>query len=72
VSHEPKRAFSSACRHAGLEGVTMTEEMLERVYGHHHPDHLRNGVDALSRPRNVRGIQQDLGAFDANARQKTQ
>jgi integrase len=33
----------------------MTQETLERVYGHHHPDHLREASDAMSaRPRNVR------------------
>jgi integrase len=80
-----KRGFASACRHAGLEGVTphtlrhtcatwlmqqgvekweasgflaMTEETLERVYGHHHPDYMRNAADALSRPRNVRVTRQ--------------
>jgi hypothetical protein len=34
--------------------LAMTEETLERVYGHHHPDYQRNAADALSRPQNVR------------------
>ena len=31
---------------AGFLG--MTRETLERVYGHHHPDHLKSAVKALS------------------------
>ena len=85
-----KRGFASACRHAGLEGVSphtlrhsaatwlmqagvdiweasgflaMTRETLERVYGHHHPDYLRNAADALSRPRNVRATGQNSRVF---------
>ena len=27
----------------------MGQEMLERVYGHHHPDHMRSAVEALER-----------------------
>jgi integrase len=69
-----KRGFNSACRRAGLAGVSphvlrhtcatwlmqrgvklweaagflgMTPEMLERVYGHHHPDFLRGAAEAL-------------------------
>jgi integrase len=30
---------------AGFAGMTL--EMLERVYGHHHPDHLRDAARAL-------------------------
>lgn len=33
----------------GYFGITM--EVFERVYGHHHPDHQANAVNALSRPR---------------------
>ena len=32
---------------AGYLGMTM--DMLESVYGHHHPDHMRSAVDALGR-----------------------
>lgn len=83
-----KRGFASACRRAGLEGISphtlrhtcatwlmqrgvpkweaagflaMTEETLERVYGHHHPNYLRNAADAFSRPRNVSGTLQNVG-----------
>jgi hypothetical protein len=31
---------------AGFLG--MTDETLERVYGHHHPDYLRNAARAFS------------------------
>jgi len=51
--------------------LAMTRESLERVYGHHHPDYLRNAADALSRPRNVRGILQNFRTFDTNAKRKT-
>ena len=27
----------------------MTVEQLERTYGHHHPDHLKNARDTLAR-----------------------
>jgi integrase len=77
-----KKGFASACRRAGLQGVSphtlrhtaatwlmqagieiweasgylgMSPETLQRVYAHHHPDHLREPAEALSgRPRNVR------------------
>ncbi len=32
---------------AGYLGMSI--EMLEKVYGHHHPDHLQNAVDAIGR-----------------------
>jgi hypothetical protein len=28
--------------------LQMTQETLERVYGHHHPDYMREAVQALS------------------------
>ena len=31
----------------------MTRDMLERVYGHHSPDHQESAVNALSVPRKV-------------------
>lgn len=34
---------------AGFLGMTV--EMFERVYGHHHPDHQAQAVNAFSRPR---------------------
>jgi hypothetical protein len=38
---------------AGYLGMTV--ETLQRVYGHHHPDHLQEASDAMSAcPRNVR------------------
>jgi integrase len=70
-----KTGFASACRRAGLAGVSphtlrhtaatwlmqagvpkweaaaflaMTEQTLERVYQHHHPDYLRGAAEALS------------------------
>jgi hypothetical protein len=43
--------------------LAMTRETLERVYGHHHPDYLRNAAGALSRPRNVRATGQKLRVF---------
>jgi integrase len=37
--------------------LAMTVETLERVYGHHHPDHMRRAADAIGRrPQNVRVI----------------
>jgi integrase len=37
----------------------MTVETLQRVYAHHHPDHLRDPAEALSRrPRNVRATRE--------------
>ncbi|MGF1623978.1 MAG: tyrosine-type recombinase/integrase [Alphaproteobacteria bacterium] len=37
--------------------LSMSTETLERVYGHHHPDHMREAAEAIGRrPRNVRGI----------------
>jgi integrase len=42
---------------AGFLGMSM--ETLERVYGHHHPDHLSEAASAFSRrPRNVRATPQ--------------
>jgi len=32
---------------AGYLGMSV--EMLEKVYGHHHPDHLQNAVGAIGR-----------------------
>ena len=32
---------------AGFFGLTL--DMIERVYGHHHPDHLRSAVEAMER-----------------------
>ena len=34
---------------AGFFGLTL--DMLERVYGHHHPDHMRSAVEAMERRR---------------------
>ena len=34
---------------AGYFGITL--DMLERVYGHHHPDYLRSAVEAMARKR---------------------
>ena len=37
--------------------LSMTMETLERVYGHHHPDHMRAAAEAVGRrPQNVRVI----------------
>jgi integrase len=37
--------------------LAMSEKTLREVYGHHHPDHLRNAADALNkRKRLVRGM----------------
>jgi integrase len=56
---------------AGFLG--MTRETLERVYGHHHPDYLREAADALSgRPRNVRATHDNSGVIDNNATRKIQ
>jgi hypothetical protein len=43
--------------------LAMTEETLERVYGHHHPDFQRASAEALSRPQNVRGIRSKSEGF---------
>ena len=37
---------------AGYLGMTV--QVLERVYGHHHPDHLRDAVEAFDRMRVAR------------------
>lgn len=85
-----KRGFASACRKAGLVGVSphtlrhtcatwkaqarvplweaagflgMSRETLEKVYAHHDPDYLREAAEAQPRPRNVRGIREQSGAF---------
>ena len=34
---------------AGNFGIT--SEMLDRVYGHHHPDYLRSAIEAMERKR---------------------
>lgn len=77
-----KKGFASACRRAGLAGVTphslrhtcatwlmqsgvskweaagflsMSVDLLERCYGHHHPSHFADAANSFSRrPRNVR------------------
>jgi hypothetical protein len=36
-----------------IEGVGITLEVFERVYGHHHPDYQSNAVNALSRARQI-------------------
>lgn len=56
---------------SGFTGMTV--ETLQRVYAHHHPDHLRDPADALSRrPRNA-GVTHDIsGVFHTNATRKTQ
>jgi hypothetical protein len=38
-------------KHEILGFFGITEEMFDRVYGHHHPDYQQNAVNALSRPR---------------------
>jgi integrase len=45
---------------AGFLGMTF--ETLERVYGHHHPDHLRSAAEAFSCPQNVRVTPPNSGA----------
>lgn len=55
---------------AGFLGMTL--ETLERVYGHHHPDHLREAAEALSaRPHNVRVTRNFSEGFQHHAKQKT-
>jgi len=54
---------------AGFLGMTM--EMLDRVYGHHHPDHLKAAARAIGyRPRQSLGI--TLGAERAKRRPRVQ
>jgi integrase len=54
---------------AGFLGMTM--EMLDRVYGHHHPDHLKAAARAIGyRPRQSLGI--TLGAERARRRPASQ
>ena len=37
--------------------LAMSQETLQRVYGHHHPDFMRRAADAIgARPQNVRVI----------------
>ena len=40
---------AGADRYAAAGFLGMTQAMLESVYGHHHPDHMRSAVDALGR-----------------------
>jgi integrase len=47
----------------GFFGIT--EEMFDRVYGHHHPDHQSEAVNALSGPR------QKPDSFAATKRERT-
>src|SRR5262245_33721688 len=54
---------------SGFTGMTV--ETLQRVYAHHHPDHLRDPAQALSgRPRNVRATGDFSGGFRNNATRK--
>ena len=54
---------------AGFLGMTV--EMLDRVYGHHHPDHLKVAARAIGyRPRQSLGI--TLGAERAKRRPRVQ
>lgn len=39
----------------------MTQETLESVYGHHHPDHLRNAANAIGH-RHRESLAQSLAA----------
>jgi len=38
----------------------MSVEMLDQVYGHHHPDHLRNAARALSYGRRRQSLTETL------------
>lgn len=41
----------------GAGFLAMSPDTLRKVYGHHHPDYMRDAANAFrSRPRNVRGI----------------
>lgn len=42
---------NGADRWAACGFLGMTMDMLESVYGHHHPDHMRSAVEALGRGR---------------------
>jgi len=54
---------------SGFTGMTV--ETLQRVYAHHHPDHLRDPAQALSgRPRNVRATGDFSGGFRNDATRK--
>ena len=49
----------------------MTTETLQRVYAHHHPDHLRDPAEALSgRPRNVRATRRNSTGFRTKRHKK--
>jgi integrase len=51
--------------------LAMTQDTLEHVYGHHHPDFLKTAADALSgRLQNVRVIPANSGGFHAVSKQK--
>lgn len=55
---------------AGFLGMSM--ETLERVYGHHHPDHLSEAANAFSRrPRNVRATPEENASNLADRVRKT-
>ncbi len=45
---------SGADTWAATGDLGMTVQVLERVFGHHHPDHLRDAVEAFDRMRVAR------------------
>ncbi|WP_244540121.1 tyrosine-type recombinase/integrase [Kaistia soli] len=52
---------------AGLLG--MTREMLDRTYGHHHPDHQRQAADAITRRPGAGRITTDTDRNDGNGQE---
>ena len=44
----------------------MSVEMLDRVYGHHHPDHLQDAVRAIGK-RGVREQKRDVSGAVSGA-----
>ena len=77
--HTLRHTTATWLRQAGVEiweasgYLGMSPETLQRVYAHHHPDHLHEPAEALSgRPRNVRATRHISGGFRNNSAQKAQ
>jgi hypothetical protein len=57
--HALRHTAATWLMHAGVDKweaagfLGMSVEMLDRVYGHHHPDHLRNAAHAIGYGRRV-------------------
>ena len=46
--HESVEVLRPVARTLGMLGLGMSVEMLQRVYGHHHPDYLKEATHGIS------------------------